>query len=241
MYSIKFCEIPSPTPLMTRYHFQGRAPEMKKMWCNMCCIITHMPSRNRLKTFIDGGWYHVYNRGVEKRKIFLDDDDYAVYLHLIKRYLGSDVEKDFKGREYPNYHCEIEVKAFCLMPNHYHILIYVVDATNVSKVFQSINSSYVQYFNKKYQRVGPLFQDRFKASHILLNAYLLHISRYIHLNPAQWQTWEYSSYQYYLGKRSASWVHPSLFGMNSPEKYTAFMKDYEDHKATLDEVKSLLA
>lgn len=199
-----------------------------------------MPSRNRIKLFVEGAYYHLYNRGVEKRKIFLDDDDYHVYLHLIKRYLGKDVEKDLKGREYPNFHGEVVLHAFCLMPNHYHMMISINDATNVSKIFQSINSSYVMYFNKKYQRVGPLFQDRFKASHIFNESYLLHISRYIHLNPRDWRNWPHSSLLYYTGQYAASWVSPALFDLKTPQKYVAFMEDYESYKSSLDEVTSAI-
>ncbi len=200
-----------------------------------------MPSRNRMKMFASGMLYHVYNRGVEKRKIFLDEDDYAVYLHLIKRYLDKDAEKDIKGREYPNYHGSVEVVAFCLMPNHYHFLVYVNDSEVVSKIWQSINSSYVMYFNKKYNRVGPLFQDRFKASLVLEDAYYEHISRYIHLNPAKWREWEFSSLPYYLGQRHASWINPGRALTMTPAKYLEFVEDYESYKAVLEEVKSRLA
>lgn len=200
-----------------------------------------MPSRNRRKTFIPDSYYHAYNRGVEKRTIFLDDADYAVYLHLIKRYLGDQPEKDLKGREYPNYHGAVEVVVFCLMPNHYHFLLYVHDETVVSRVWQAINGSYVMYFNKKYKRVGPLFQDRFKAKYVFEESYLQHISRYIHLNPKQWRAWKFSSLPYYLAERTASWCYPDRLNDLSAKRYLEFLEDYEDYKAMLDDVKARIA
>lgn len=200
-----------------------------------------MPSRNRRKLFVSNSYFHIYNRGVEKRKIFLDDSDYAVYLHLLKRYLGDEPEKDVKGREYPNFNGAAEIVAFCLMPNHYHFLLYVIDETVISQLWQSINGSYVTYFNKKYQRVGPLFQDRFKASHILEEAYLQHISRYIHLNPKQWRTWKYSSLPYYIDGWRASWCHPTRCNSIATHKYLEYLQDYDEYRTTLDDVKRRLA
>ena len=80
-----------------------------------------MPSRNSRKEYVPETMYHVYNRGHNKDKIFLDDNDYAVFLNLLKRYLSKTVVTDEKGRPYEQLRDEVELVAFCLMPNHFHL------------------------------------------------------------------------------------------------------------------------
>jgi putative transposase len=201
-----------------------------------------MPSRNRLKIYVPEGYYHIYNRGVEKRLIFQDDADYQVFLNLLKRYLDGAPHKDASGRQYEWLHDRLELLAYCLLPNHYHLLIYVHDELAMTRLLRGAITSYTGYFNKKYQRVGPLFQDRYKASHILNDAYLQHISRYIHLNPKDWQQWEYSSLPYYLGHKKAGWLQPQrMLEVFQGDDYLEFVRDYRDHKQMLEEIKLELA
>lgn len=93
-----------------------------------------MTSKNRVKTYKKGGIYHVYNRGVDKRKIFMDEQDYAVFLHLLKYYLSPPKDEDkhplsdtstavINPRPIKNLHKEVDLLAYCLMPNHFHLLI----------------------------------------------------------------------------------------------------------------------
>lgn len=202
-----------------------------------------MPSKNRYKVCIPDHYYHIYNRGVNKRRIFLDDADYAVFLNLLKRYLDAEPAKDLKGREYPWLHERLELLAFCLMPNHFHLLVYLKEEAAMTQLLHSVGTSYTTYFNKKYHRVGPLFQERYKASMILREDYLLHISRYIHLNPSDYKRWEWSSLPYYLGKKHADWLQPDkiLQLFNGPKDYADFVADYESQKEILDEIKLELA
>lgn len=197
-----------------------------------------MPSKNRQKTYASDAYYHIYNRGVEKRKIFQDDEDYRVFLSLLKRYLDSQVSKDPSGREYDRLYGRVELLAYCLMPNHFHLLIYVHDAEGMTRLLRGVATSYTGYFNKKYKRIGPLFQDRYKTSHILADSYLTHISRYIHRNPKTWRHWKYSSLPYYLDDRQADWLLPdkimALFA--NRKEYGEFLDDYEDYKSSLDEI-----
>lgn len=201
-----------------------------------------MASKNRLKDYVDDSYYHVYNRGVNKRKIFLDSDDYAVFLNLLKRYLSKKPVKDNKQREYDWLYERLELLAFCLMPNHFHLLVYQHDEQAMTRLMRGVMTSYTTYFNKKYKRIGPLFQDRFKASRITEDPYLLHISRYIHLNPSSYKTWEFTSLPYYMSEKNAEWVRPErildLFEKNS---YAKFVSDYESHKKVLDDLKHELA
>lgn len=168
-----------------------------------------MPSKNIIKQYIPNHFYHVYNRGVGKQLIFRDDEDYSVFLNLLKRHLSKETILDPKGREYVSLSDGVELNAYCLMPNHYHLLLYLKDPTAMTSLLRRVCGAYSSYYNKKHKRVGHLFQDRYKA--LLLNEenQLLHLSRYIHLNPSQYEAWPYSSYQNYIGTISQSWVCPS--------------------------------
>jgi putative transposase len=204
-----------------------------------------MPSRNAVKVYEVDSFYHAYNRGVNKRKIFLDEKDYAVFLNLLKRYLDTAPSKDLKGREYTHLHGRIELLAFCLMPNHFHLLLYQSDQHAMTTLLQSVCTSYTNYFNKRHKRVGHLFQGVFKASHITSDSYCQHISRYIHLNPSRsdYRTWEFSSLSYYLGLKNAGWVQPMriLEMFNGINEYDMFVQDYEGQKVLMDELKHELA
>jgi REP element-mobilizing transposase RayT len=203
-----------------------------------------MPSKNSRKIYVEEHYYHVYNRGVEKRLIFLDEKDYIVFLNLLKRHLSERKEHDKYGRQYKSFYEDLELLAFCLMPNHFHLLFYLkTDVSALPNTMRLVSNAYANYFNQKYLRVGHLFQDRFKASMILRDDYLQHISRYIHLNPKDYKDYKWSSLPYYLGSRYSDWVRPNrileIFG--SINAYSKFVNDYEDHKATMEEVQYELA
>jgi hypothetical protein len=125
------------------------------------------------------------------------------------------------------------------MPNHFHILLYQKDdETALSKSMQSLATTYSMYFNKKYHRRGSTFESVFKASPVLNESYLQHITRYIHLNPKGYKQWAYSSYKDYLGSGTHHWVKRkqilSLF--DSTIHYEQFVDDYvglRDELATL--------
>ncbi|MFZ5945649.1 MAG: transposase [Bacillota bacterium] len=136
------------------------------------------------------GFYHIMMRGNEKKDIFLDDEDRKKILWII-----SDKKKE-EG---------FQLYAYCLMDNHVHLLL---KTENISKVMKRINTSYVYYFNKKYNRVGHLFQDRYKSETIDDERHLLAVIRYIHNNPYEAGIvgnileYPWSSYADYFGKRN---------------------------------------
>jgi putative transposase len=182
-----------------------------------------MPAKNLIKIDVENGYYHIYNRGVEKRIIFEDEQDYKVFLGYLKEHLSSPPEtKDllesfilrgtnFRGIPHipKNYFQKVKLLAYCLMPNHFHLLIKQIEKGSMSKFMRSLATRYSMYFNKKYNRVGTLFQGIYKASMIENENYLLHLSRYIHLNPSEYfkdLTSAYSSYADYLEIRKTLWV-----------------------------------
>lgn len=201
-----------------------------------------MPSRNRVKIYVPESCYHVYNRGINRQTIFKDDQDYSVFLNLLKRYLDNEEYRNKIGVLYDKLNNKIELLAFCLLKNHYHLLIYQKESDSITKLLRRVPTAYTLYFNRKYRRSGPLFTDRFKASRISSDEYLQHISRYIHLNPKDYTMWEFSSLPYYLGKKNADWVCPSkILDLFARGEYIKFVEDYEAYKKTLDEIKDELA
>jgi putative transposase len=202
-----------------------------------------MPSRNVLKIDIPESYYHIYARGNSRRDIFLDESDYATFFNLIRRYLSVEESKTLTGELYSNYHDKFQLLCFCLMPNHFHLLVYQKEEGVMTAFMRGVLTSYSRYFNKKYDMSGPLLESRYKASLISNNSYLEHISRYIYLNPKNWQSYSYSSLPYYLGKARADWVEPKkiLDLFDSSQDYLTFVKDYDANKEMLQQLKYELA
>jgi len=193
-----------------------------------------MPSKNIIREYSEGNFYHIYNRGVEKRSIFMSDKDYKVMLNMLARHLRPENETDLYGREYVNYSESVDLLAYCLMPNHFHLLVYLKQKEGAVQLMQSVMTAYVKYFNEEYDRVGGLFQSRYKASRIDSESYLWHISRYIHLNPRNWRKYEYSSLANYLDGKQSSWINTDRVKAMNKENgvnYINFLRDYEDFKA----------
>lgn len=202
-----------------------------------------MPSRNVVKQDVSESFYHIYARGTNKQRIFRDDKDYIKFLRLFERYLSLKESKSAAGVSFPNFYNRLELVAFCLMPNHIHFLVYQRHGGAMSSFMRSLLTSYSMYFNKKYKRTGPLFESRYKASRISSDDYLAHITRYIHLNPRNWQNYEYSSLPYYLQQITDDWIRPEriISDFETPGEYLQFMEDYVQHKEMLDILKHELA
>lgn len=201
-----------------------------------------MPGRNIVKFFEPESYHHVYNRGVSKSKIFHDDEDYAFFEWLLERSLGPKPAKDSKGRDFTWHRERVELNAYCLMPTHYHLLLFQDDEHGVELLMKTLGAAYTAYFNKKYQRRGPLFENVYRAVPIVHDDQLLHISRYIHLNHRQFRNWVYSSYADYL-VTARPWIETgrimSLF--DSAVQYRQFVDDYEALHRELDALKHNLA
>lgn len=181
-----------------------------------CGLVWGVPSPNTLKKYVEGGYYHAYNRGVAKQDIFKEEEDYMVFLSYLKEALSPGDKKESKAKDSPssdrrpkNFSDEIELIAFCLMPNHFHLLLKQKKADSMARLMRSVGTRYSIYFNKKYDRVGKLFQGVYKAIIVPDDALLLHLSRYIHLNPLSYMTdikEGISSYLVYLGEYEQDWI-----------------------------------
>jgi putative transposase len=128
------------------------------------------------------------------------------------------------------------------MGNHFHLLLYQEsDTTAITQLMRSVATAYTMYFNRKYEQFGHLFQSAFKASRITNDAYLLHITRYIHMNPRSYMRYKWSSIAVYLGDEVPVWLHPERVHDMSPAQYREFLGSYEGRKAELELLKNQLA
>src|SRR3989344_2075905 len=195
-----------------------------------------MSSRNF--DFCIGEYYHIYSRGVEKRKIFLDGNDSKRFTSLL--YVANSEKSihlsDHKNKTLPEIKRGVPlvaVGAWCLMPNHFHLLLKEIKANGTSQYLQKLLTGYSMYFNKKNNHRGPLFEGKFKARHLQDDEDLKYQYAYIHLNPvgiidSGWKiknidnkerakkfidSYEYSSYQDYKGEKRDSGLilQPEVF------------------------------
>jgi putative transposase len=186
-----------------------------------------MPARNSRKIYLTNGYYHLYNRGVEKRTIFLDEQDYKVFLGYLKEYLLpkptlelqeqlANQDINYKERativkilRLNNFSDDLKLLAYGLMPNHFHFEINQQDPETIDIFMNSLCTRYTMYFNAKYKRVGSLFQGVYKAVEITSEAQLLELSRYIHKQTLVLDN-QPSSYLDYIEQRQTQWVHPEV-------------------------------
>lgn len=146
---------------------------------------------NRNFVFATGEHYHIYNRGTDKRKIFSSKKDYERFVALL--YLANDQSvvhmSNYQGSTLmellsePKENTLVDIEAYCLMPNHFHLLIHEKNEGGISTFMHKLSTAYTMYFNRKYNRSGNLFQGRFKAKHADNDNYLKYLIAYIHLNP----------------------------------------------------------
>jgi putative transposase len=146
----------------------------------------------RAVVFALGEYYHVYNRGTDKREIYLDTADYRRFIELL--YICNSTEavniRSLHKAKKSVYDQErkqtlVAIGAYCLMPNHFHLLLTPIQDDGVTKFMNKLGTSYSMYFNKKYERSGALFQGRFKAKMAVEDEYLKYLYAYIHLNPVK--------------------------------------------------------
>lgn len=219
----------------------------------------------RLSPLVTGEYYHVFNRGVNKQPIFLDRRDYHRALELIKFY--SFVNTGFKYSHFTKLSVErratileelrkgnkklVEFTCFVLMPNHFHFLIKQLEDGGISKFLSKFQNSYTRYFNTKNERIGPLLQGYFKSIRVEDNSQLLHLSRYIHLNPftsfvikdlVALKQYSWSSYPQYLnhGPNQICNMEIILSQFQSPLQYKEFVSDRASYQRELNKIKHLI-
>ena len=193
----------------------------------------------RKETILPEHYYHIYNRGVNQEPVFFSRANYVFFLQRLRGYFTD---------------AAAHIIAYCLMPNHYHLLVLVKVVDFGHEVMQPFGVSYTKAINKQEARVGPLFQGPFKYRLVQREGYLLHLSRYIHLNPVAAglvkypADWEFSSYREYVGLRPGTLPKPEpvlsyfeayskrngVLGKSSvSEAYADFVCGTDDHRTGL--------
>jgi putative transposase len=200
---------------------------------------------------------------VEKRLTFQDKQDYSVFLSYLKEYLLpkneqalreklSDSNTSYKEKDkiikllrLNNFSNEITLISYCLMPNHFHLLIKQKNSASIHKFMQSFTTRYTMYFNGKYKRVGSLFQAVYKAVIVAHDEQLIYLTKYIHKQAlaSQGETLQEqpSSYYEYLGLRNTNWIHPekilNYFSKSNPNlSYKAFVEENNEEPIIFREV-----
>jgi putative transposase len=190
-----------------------------------------MPYRG--DAFVQGQYYHIYNRGAGKAQIFFNDGNYQYLLRLVKEYYQQH---------------GATVIAYCLMPNHYHFLLRQESGEPLSKFMQVLFNSYVQALNLQQGRTGTLFEGRFKHKCVDKWEYLLILCRYIHRNPVKAGLvvrpvdWAYSNYREWIGVRDGVLIDKVFVRehFSSPDEYVKFVYDVEDEKKSYGKISKYL-
>ncbi|MBI2012070.1 transposase [Candidatus Daviesbacteria bacterium] len=210
-----------------------------------------MPSR--IIPLINGQYYHIYNRGVEKKPIFNNRRDYQRFYKSLSYYQLQGPKPSYSKFFQPKMtkidfsKKIVEVICFCLMPNHFHFLVKQTIDGGVTEFISKLSNSYTKYFNIKYRRVGPLFQGEFKAVLVESDEQLIHLSRYIHLNPTvsyltkDITQYEWSSYREYI--KDTKGICDKLIILDffkSPKAYEQFILDQVDYAKQLEFIKHKL-
>ncbi len=207
------------------------------------------------KPFAPGEYYHVYNRGNNKAAIFRDAEDYKLFLRrlsealypdrTLERVNGAHLQRNQRKPLPAN---TFSLVAYCLMPNHFHFLLRQNTDLAVSVLVSKVCGSYSKLFNKKYKRVGSLFQDQFKAVHVDDDTYLKWLSTYIHQNPTaarlakRPEDYPYSSYKEYVSAAGENLCDKTIVlgQFKHLADYKQFVSDGLEQIQTRQDLKTLL-
>lgn len=221
-----------------------------------------MPT-NRKTVFANDEIYHIFNRGIDRRTTFIDKRTFARAVETMAFYQYADLPMRFSKfsvlekekrlrvlRKIQDSKKAVKIIAYCFMPNHFHFLLKQKEDKGISRFAANFTNSYTKYFNVKNKRVGPLFQGLFKAVHIETDEQLIHVSRYIHLNPVsayiiepeELETYKWSSYPEYIGADVNNISDSSIVikQFSSTHKYKEFVLDRVDYARKLESIKHLL-
>ena len=208
-------------------------------------------------------FYHIYNRGVDKREVFLDEADYIRFLTSMREFNSildreerlrklekeksesnsdSELDSDFSASTEQKL---VEIICYCLNPNHYHFILRQLQKNGISRFMQKVGTGYTNYFNKKQNRSGALFQGKFKSIHIDSNDYLLYLSAYVNANNfihgfnEKLEDWAYSSYLDYAGQRAGKLSKKEVILGQFDNNFSQYAKYIKDNALYLKEKKEM--
>jgi len=212
----------------------------------------------RKAPLINGSIYHICTKSIAGYRIFRSTDDYSRMMEMIKFYSYEkpavkfsiyqtmNDRDDFFKKYLSSKENLVEIIAYCIMPTHLHMALVQLKERGISIYMKNLLDSYTRYFNIKNERKGPLWQGRFKSVLVEGDEQLLHLTRYIHLNPTsdnlveKTSDWPYSSYREYLGNNEEKICNFPPYMDIEPEHYKIFVEERRDYQKKLNEIKHLL-
>ena len=184
----------------------------------------------RKTEFANDEYYHIYNRGVDKREVFCCEKDFARFIKGMREFNKTAVKAKPPVGGLALI-AAVEIICYCLNLNHYHFILKQLTENGIAKFMQKLGTSYTMYFNIKYDRSGSLFQGPFQAKHIDTNGYLLWLSGYVNSNVeihkiAKAENYKWCSCQDYLGKRNGTLCNKKIIlsQFKNIEKYREYVK-----------------
>ena len=213
----------------------------------------------RKEPLVTGHVYHVCTKSIAGYGIFRSDSDYKRMLEMMRYYSFEDPPMKFsayrrlEGRRFLDVSQKLKerdrlvnILAYCIMPTHLHLVLHQMKENGISLYMKNLLNSYTRYFNTRNHRKGPLWQGRFRSVLVRDSHQLLHLTRYIHLNPTsdnlvdRPEDWPYSSYREYLSSVKDGLCEFSEFFTVSPETYREFVETRKDYQSSLSKIKYLL-
>jgi len=211
----------------------------------------------RKDKFIEGEIYHVFNKSISNYGIFRDLDNSQRFLNTFEYYNTKPVTKsfsqftkrkkfDYKNIIYPVNNSFCKILSYCIMPDHYHFLLKVLENNSLSQFINNVENSFTRYFNIKFDRKGPLWQSVFKSVEIRSNEQLLHVSRYIHLNPTtnrlvdNPENWIFSSYKDFITDENILEKHMKEISIQNMIIYKRFVENNIEYQRELKHIKKLI-
>jgi putative transposase len=207
---------------------------------------------------LDSAYYHVFNKSIDNHIVFETDhfkDRFCAILayynqkkipQRFSEYMKNPKSQPIPPLLHPSEQQLVKIIAFCIMPNHYHLLVKAPKLDELSAYIRTIEISSARYFNLLLKRKGPLWQSRYNHVKITTNAQLLHVSRYIHLNPttallvARPEDWPHSSYRDYVNLPSILHESWSEISIRAPKQYKAFVENRKEYQRKLRLIKNHL-
>jgi len=212
---------------------------------------------------VNGCYYHIVTRSIAKYEIFNNGDDYLRIMALLDLYRFLDFQYKYSKfighslrhqkaivNSMKNSAQLVEIVAYCIMPTHIHLILKQKTDNGISKYMARVLDAYTRYFNVKYHRTGPLWEGRFKSVLVDTDEQLLHLTRYLHLNPTSAglvkkpQDWQFSSYREYVrSRKNKSFSHLCQFEEVidvDPKEYRNFVHDRINYQKEISKIKKLL-
>lgn len=211
----------------------------------------------REEKFIEGSFFHIFNKSIANYGIFKDENNNLQFLKILEYYNNVSVKTSFsdylnkKGNYqynnllFPKENPVVKFFSYCQMPDHYHLLLKIISG-NLSNYIGRVENSYTRFFNLRFKRKGPLWQSQFKAVKIKSNEQLLHVLRYINLNPTTNglvdcpEDWKFSSYKDLITDKKILKEYLKEISIDNIKKFKQFVEDQKDYQQKLKSIKKLV-